>query len=442
MNKHATVVGAGLAGCEAAYQLAKRGIAVTLYEMKPQKMTPAHHSEDFAELVCSNSLRGASLANAVGLLKEEMRRLDSIIMQAADATKVPAGGALAVDRKAFSEQVTKAIRSHPLITVVEEELTALPDEENIIIATGPLTSDALSESIRNYFGKEYLSFFDAAAPIVTFESIDMSKAFFASRYNKGTPDYINCPMTKEEYLAFYHALKEAECADLHDFDHQVFEGCMPIEEMAHRGEDTMRYGPLKPVGLVDDRTGLRSYGVVQLRKDNAAGTLYNIVGFQTHLKFPEQKRVFSMIPGLENADFVRYGVMHRNTYLNSPALLNADFSVVGNDRLYFAGQMTGVEGYVESASSGLMAGLSLAAKLLDLPFPTFTNLNAIGALGQYISTANDQNFQPMNINFGIIAPLEQRIKVKADRYMAISRRSLDALEKIIGESPLLKGEHL
>ena len=440
MNKIAIVIGAGLAGCEAAYQLAKRGIEVTLYEMKPQKMTPAHHSEDFAELVCSNSLRGASLTNAVGLLKEEMRRLDSVIMQAADATAVPAGGALAVDRKAFSKRVTEIIRSHPLIRVEEKELTEIPDEDGVIVATGPLTSDALSASIRKYFGEEYLSFFDAAAPIVTYESIDMDKAFFASRYNKGTPDYINCPMTKEEYLAFYHALQEAECAELHDFDHRVFEGCMPIEEMAQRGEDTMRYGPLKPVGLVDDRTGLRSYGVVQLRKDDAAGTLYNIVGFQTHLKFGEQKRVFSMIPGLENAEFVRYGVMHRNTYLNSPALLNADFSVRKREGLYFAGQMTGVEGYVESASSGLMAGLSLAARLLEKPFPAFSNLHAIGALGQYISTASEKNFQPMNINFGIIASLEERIRSKADRYMAISQRSLDALDQIIGKSPLLKGE--
>ncbi|MBQ7096103.1 MAG: methylenetetrahydrofolate--tRNA-(uracil(54)-C(5))-methyltransferase (FADH(2)-oxidizing) TrmFO [Clostridia bacterium] len=440
MNKKATVVGAGLAGCEAAYQLAKRGIEVTLYEMKPQKMSPAHHSENFAELVCSNSLRGASLSNAVGLLKEEMRRLDSIIMQAADATQVPAGGALAVDREAFSKNITDAISAHPLITVVQKEITSLPEDENVIIATGPLTSDALSESIHSYFGKEYLSFFDAAAPIVTYESINMDKAFFASRYNKGTPDYINCPMTKEEYLAFYHALRAAECAELHDFDHQVFEGCMPIEEMARRGEDTMRYGPLKPVGLVDDRTGLKSYGVVQLRKDNAAGSLYNIVGFQTHLKFPEQKRVFSMIPGLENADFVRYGVMHRNTYLHSPSLLHADFSVKGKETLYFAGQMTGVEGYVESASSGLMAGLSLAAKILELSLPRFSNIHAIGAMGQYISTPND-HFQPMNINFGIIAPLEQRIRVKQERYMAISRRSLDALDKIIGESQLLKGEN-
>lgn len=440
MNKKAIIVGAGLAGCEAAWQLAKRGIEVSLYEMKPHKMTPAHHSEDFAELVCSNSLRGASLANAVGLLKEEMRRLESIIMKAADATSVPAGGALAVDRKAFSEMVTKMIRTHPMIHIIEEELTEIPDDDAVIIATGPLTSDALSQSIRQFFGEEYLSFFDAAAPIITYESIDMNKAFFASRYNKGTPDYINCPMTKEEYLAFYHALCEAECAELHDFDHQVFEGCMPIEEMARRGEDTMRYGPLKPVGLVDDRTGAKSYGVVQLRKDNAAGSLYNIVGFQTHLKFSEQKRVFSMIPGLEKAEFVRYGVMHRNTYLNSPALLDKDFSVKKKDGLYFAGQMTGVEGYVESAASGLLAGLSLAAKLSDQSLPIFSNIHAIGALGQYISTASEKNFQPMNINFGIIAPLEERIRVKADRYMAISQRSLDALDHIIGKSPLLKGE--
>ncbi len=442
MNKKAIVIGAGLAGCEAAYQLASREISVTLYEMKPKRFTPAHHNPDFAELVCSNSLRGAGLANAVGLLKEEMRRLGSVIMQAADATQVPAGGALAVDRAAFSAEVTRIIRNHPLITVVEEEITAIPEDENVIIATGPLTSEPLSAAIRDYFGKDHLSFFDAAAPIVTFESIDMSKAFFGSRYNKGTPDYINCPMNREQYLAFYNALKEAECAELHDFDHQVFEGCMPIEEMAHRGEDTMRYGPLKPVGLVDDRTGERSYGVVQLRKDNAAGTLYNIVGFQTHLKFPEQKRVFSMIPGLENAEFVRYGVMHRNTYLNAPLILERDFRVRGKESLYFAGQMTGVEGYVESASSGLMAGLSLAAKILEIPLPHFPDRTAIGALGQYISTASPDHFQPMNINFGIIASLDQRIRLKAERYTAISQRSLALIEEIKANSNLFKGDEL
>lgn len=442
MNKKAIVVGAGLAGCEAAYQLASRGIPVTLYEMKPKRFTPAHHNPDFAELVCSNSLRGAGLANAVGLLKEEMRRLGSVIMEAADATQVPAGGALAVDRSAFSAEVTKIIRNHPLITVVEEEITAIPEDENVIVATGPLTSEPLSAAIRNYFGKDHLSFFDAAAPIVTFESIDMSKAFFGSRYNKGTPDYINCPMNREQYLDFYNALKDAECAELHDFDHQVFEGCMPIEEMAHRGEDTMRYGPLKPVGLVDDRTGERSYGVVQLRKDNAAGTLYNIVGFQTHLKFPEQKRVFSMIPGLENAEFVRYGVMHRNTYLNAPLILERDFRVRGKGSLYFAGQMTGVEGYVESASSGLMAGLSLAAKILEIPRPYFPDLTAIGALGQYISTASPDHFQPMNINFGIIASLDQRVRLKAERYTAISQRSLALIEEIKANSNLFKGDEL
>ncbi len=430
MNKQAIVVGAGLAGCEAAYQLAKRGISVTLYEMKPSQFTPAHHSVNFAELVCSNSLRGAGLTNAVGLLKEEMRRLDSLIMQAADKNQVPAGGALAVDRNAFSAAVTAVIREHPLINVVEKEIAEIPAEENVIIATGPLTSEPLSKAIGEFIGEDYLSFFDAAAPIVTYDSIDMNKAFFASRYNKGTPDYINCPMTKEEYLAFYQALSTAECAELHDFDHQVFEGCMPIEEMARRGEDTMRYGPLKPVGLVDDRTGARSYGVVQLRKDDAAGSLYNIVGFQTHLKFPEQKRVFSMIPGLENAEFVRYGVMHRNTYLNAPRLLNQDFSFRKKGTLYFAGQMTGVEGYVESASSGLMAGLSLAAKILGEPPIFFSDKTAIGALGQYISSGTGENFQPMNINFGIIASLEERIRNKADRYMAISRRSLEIIDEI------------
>ena len=442
MNKNAIVIGAGLAGCEAAYQLASRGISVTLYEMKPHQFSPAHHSPNFAELVCSNSLRGAGLANAVGLLKEEMRRLNSVIMKAADATRVPAGGALAVDREAFSAKVTDLIRSHPLIQVVEREITEIPANENLIIATGPLTSEAFSESISKFIGKDYLSFFDAAAPIVTFESIDMSKAFFASRYNKGTPDYINCPMTQEEYLAFYEALKNAECAEIHDFDHQVFEGCMPIEEMARRGEDTMRYGPLKPVGLVDDRTGKRSYGVVQLRKDNAAGTLYNIVGFQTHLKFPEQKRVFSMIPGLENAEFMRYGVMHRNTYLNSPTLLNRDFSMKSNESIYFAGQITGVEGYVESAASGLMAGLSLSAKILGVDLPYFSDLTAIGALGQYISTAVADSFQPMNVNFGIIASLDQRIRIKAERYTAISNRSLEVIENIKKNSTLFKGENI
>lgn len=442
MNKNAIVIGAGLAGCEAAYQLASRGISVTLYEMKPHQFSPAHHSPNFAELVCSNSLRGAGLTNAVGLLKEEMRRLDSVIMKAADATSVPAGGALAVDREAFSAKVTELIRSHPLIRVVEQEITEIPTDENLIIATGPLTSEAFSKSIAKFIGKEYLSFFDAAAPIVTFESIDMSKAFFGSRYNKGTPDYINCPMNQEEYLAFYNALKNAECAEIHDFDHQVFEGCMPIEEMARRGEDTMRYGPLKPVGLVDDRTGKRSYGVVQLRKDNAAGTLYNIVGFQTHLKFPEQKRVFSMIPGLENAEFMRYGVMHRNTYLNSPTLLNRDFSMRDHKSIYFAGQITGVEGYVESAASGLMAGLSLSAKILGMDLPYFSDQTAIGALGQYISTAVADSFQPMNINFGIIASLDQRIRIKAERYTAISNRSLNAIEEIKNNSTLFKGEKI
>ena len=394
MNRQAIVIGAGLAGCEAAYQLAERGIAVTLYEMKPQRMSPAHHMPCFAELVCSNSLRGAALTNAVGLLKEEMRRLGSLVMQAADMTQIPAGGALAVDRAAFSKAITDRIRAHPLISVIEQEITAIPNDEHLIIATGPLTAEALSQSIRRYFGKEYLSFFDAAAPIVTFESIDKNKAFFASRYNKGTPDYINCPMTQEQYHAFYEALIHAECAQLHDFDHQVFEGCMPIEEMARRGKDTMRFGPLKPVGLVDDRTGARSYGVV-----------------------------------------------HRNTYLNAPALLNRDYSVRGKNTFYFAGQITGVEGYVESAASGLVAGLSLAAKLLDQAPLLFPDQTAIGALGQYISAGNPASFQPMNINFGIIAPLDVRIRSKAERYLAVSNRSLALLDKIIGESNLFKGEN-
>ena len=430
MSKKAVVVGAGLAGCEAAYQLASRGIPVTLYEMKPRRFTPAHHNPDFAELVCSNSLRGAGLANAVGLLKEEMRQLGSVIMQAADATQVPAGGALAVDRAAFSAEVTRIIRNHPLITVVEEEITAVPEVENVIIATGPLTSEPLSAAIRDYFGKDHLSFFDAAAPIVTFESIDMSKAFFGSRYNKGTPDYINCPMNREQYLAFYNALKEAECAELHDFDHQVFEGCMPIEEMAHRGEDTMRYGPLKPVGLVDDRTGAKSYGVVQLRKDNAAGTLYNIVGFQTHLKFSEQKRVFSMIPALRNAEYVRYGVMHRNTYIDSPRLLDRYYRVRGNERITFAGQITGVEGYVEPTASGFVAGVELAHRLSGKTPLDFPRETALGALACYVSNESVVDFQPMNINFGIMPPLGYKVKGKRNKNAELSRRSLELLEPL------------
>jgi len=432
MNK-ATVIGAGLAGCEAAWQLAKRGIQVDLYEMKPEKKTPAHSYDGFAELVCSNSLRADGLANAVGLLKEEMRRLDSLIIACADKTRVPAGGALAVDRTKFSDAVTEVIKNHPNINIIAEEVTEIPDCENVIIASGPLTSDALSENIGKFFGKEYLHFFDAAAPIVTFDSINMDVAFFASRYDKGTPDYINCPMTKEQYEVFYNALINAECAKLHEFDNNVFEGCIPIEVMAKRGEQTMLFGPLKPVGLIDSRTGSRSYAVVQLRKDNTDGTLYNIVGFQTHLKFPEQKRVFSLIPGLENAEFVRYGVMHRNTFINSPLTMTKYYHSKKREDLYFAGQMTGVEGYVESASSGLVAGINLARRINGKEQIDFTKFTAIGALSNYITEGGCGNFQPMNVNFGIIESLDRRIKSKQERYTAISERALEKLESIIGD---------
>lgn len=428
-----TVIGAGLAGCEAAWQAANAEVEVTLYEMKPQKYTPAHHSPDFAELICSNSLRADRLENAVGLLKEEMRRLNSVIIQSADETRVPAGGALAVDREGFARRVTEKIRSHPLIKVVEGEMTELPDEGLCVVATGPLTSEAMSEQIRLKCGAEYLHFFDAAAPIVEFESIDLSKAFFAARYGRGGDDYINCPMNKEEYDAFYDALVSAETAELKEFDKQelkVFEGCMPVEVMAARGRDTLRFGPLKPVGLPDPRSGKTPWAVVQLRRDDAAGSLYNIVGFQTHLKFPEQKRVFSMIPGLENARFARYGVMHRNTFLQSPGLLDEYYRLISEPRLFFAGQMTGVEGYVESASSGLAAGINCARMALGLEPVDFTPYTATGALAHYISTPN-KHFQPMNVSFGLIPPLERRIRDKAEKNAAISERALIRLDEII-----------
>ena len=428
------VIGAGLAGCEAAWQLATRGIPVELYEMKPQKTTPAHHSADFAELVCSNSLRSDQLENAVGLLKEELRRMDSLIMACADAHRVPAGGALAVDRYGFSAAVTQRIRSHPNITVIEGEVTQIPAEGQVIIASGPLTSDALSEDIARLFpDSEYLHFFDAAAPIVTFESIDMSKAWFASRYDRGTPDYINCPMSKEEYDRFWTELTQAKEAQLHEFDDgSVFEGCMPVEVMARRGRDTLCYGPLKPVGLPDPRTGKEPFAVVQLRKDNAEGSIFNIVGFQTHLTFPEQKRVFSMIPGLENAEFVRYGVMHRNTYLHSPGLLNHYYQVIDNPRLSFAGQMTGVEGYVESTASGLVASVELAHRMLGLSPVDFPRETALGALAHYISDTTVVNFQPMNVNFGIIPPLGYKVKGKRNKNAELSRRALKTLEETMG----------
>ena len=425
------VIGAGLAGCEAAWQLANRDIDVRLYEMKPKKMTPAHHSPDFAELVCSNSLRGDRLENAVGLLKEELRRLDSLILTCAEATRVEAGGCLAVDRGGFSQMVTEKIRSNPRITVVEEEVTQVP-EGPVIIATGPLTSDDLSQAIGEYFGETgYLHFFDAAAPLVTAESIDMELAWWQSRYDRGTPDYVNCAMNKEEYEAFWQALTTAQEAEVHGFeDKNVFEGCMPVEVMARRGIDTLRYGPLKPVGLIDPRTGKEPYAVVQLRQDNATGSVFNLVGFQTHLKFGEQKRVFSMIPALKNAEYVRYGVMHQNTFLQSPKLLDRFYADRRNPLVAFAGQMTGVEGYVESTASGYLAAVAMAAKVQGRPLPEFPKTTAIGALGQYISDESVENFQPMNINFSIIAPLEQRIRKKAEKNLAISNRALDVIQAL------------
>ena len=425
------VIGAGLAGCEAAWQLANRDIDVLLYEMKPKKMTPAHHSPDFAELVCSNSLRGDRLENAVGLLKEELRRLDSLILACAEATRVEAGGCLAVDRDGFAKMVTEKIRNHPKITVIEEEVTRIP-EGPVIIATGPLTSDALSRAIGDYFGETgYLHFFDAAAPLVTAESIDMNLAWWQSRYDRGTPDYVNCAMNREEYEAFWNALTTAEEAEVHGFeDKNVFEGCMPVEVMARRGFDTLRYGPLKPVGLTDPNTGKEPYAVVQLRQDNAAGSVFNLVGFQTHLKFGEQKRVFSMIPALHDAEYVRYGVMHQNTFLQSPKLLDRYYADRRNPMVAFAGQMTGVEGYVESTASGYLAAVAMAAKVQGRPLPEFPKTTAIGALGLYISDESVENFQPMNINFSIIAPLEQRIRKKAEKNLAISQRALSVIDSL------------
>jgi len=426
------VIGAGLAGSEAAWQLAQRGIPVELREMKPHKMTPAHHSPDFGELVCSNSLRSDQLENAVGLLKEELRRSGSLIMQCADETRVQAGGALAVDRHAFAAAITQKIRSHPMITVVEGEVTEIPEEGEVIIASGPLTSDALSEAIGKLFpDSKYLNFFDAAAPLVTFESVDMDSAYFASRYDRGTPDYINCPMTEEEYDAFWTELVSAQEAEVHGFeDAGVFEGCMPVEVMARRGKQTLCYGPLKPVGLKDPKTGKEPFAVVQLRRDNAQGSIYNIVGFQTHLKWPEQKRVFSMIPALKNAEFVRYGVMHRNTYLDSPRLLDRYYRVRGNERITFAGQITGVEGYVESTASGFVAAVELAHRLLGKPPVDYPRETALGALALYISDASVVQFQPMNINFGLIPQLGYRVKGKRNKNAEISKRALEALPRL------------
>lgn len=430
------VIGAGLAGCEAAWQLAENGIQVELFEMKPKKFSPAHKYNGFAELVCSNSLKAERIESAAGMLKEEMRKLGSLTMKAAAETKVSAGGALAVNREEFSDFITKRINSHPLIKVISEEITDIPSDGYVIIATGPLTSEPLAESIRKICG-EYLYFHDAAAPIVTFESLNKDLVFYASRYGKGEADYINCPMDKEEYLRFYNELVNAESAPLKEFEKEhiekfkVYEGCMPIEVLAKRGEDTMRFGPLKPVGLTDPRTGKRPYAVVQLRKENNEGTMYNLVGFQTNLKFPEQKRVFSLITGLENADFVRYGVMHRNTFINSPKLLNKQFRMRTNERIYFAGQITGVEGYIESAASGIYAGLSLARKLKGLPVFDLPRETMLGALSEYISDESVENFQPMGCNMGILPPLSEHIRDKKLRYEAIAKRGLEKLDELL-----------
>ncbi len=433
------VYGAGLAGCEAALAAASLGVDVKLYEMKPKKYSPAHKSPDFAELVCSNSLRSDSVTNAVGLLKEEMRRLGSEVMKAADASRVPAGSALAVDRNVFSRLITEKVRYNPHITVIEEEVNSVPEGEITVVATGPLTSDPMAEYIENTLGCSGLHFFDAAAPIVSAESVNYEKAFFASRYGKGDADYLNCPMDREEYTVFLEALRNARCAELHGFDKDaqaepnVFEGCMPIEVMAKRGDDTMRFGPLKPVGLEDPRyPGHEFYAVVQLRKENTDGSMFNIVGFQTHLAFPEQKRVFGMIPGLENAEFLRYGVMHRNTYLNSPGLLDRDYSMLSKPDVFFAGQMTGVEGYVESAGSGLVAGISAARRALGLEKMVFPEETMLGAMSAYVSRGGvTSEFTPMNANFGIIAPLEKRVKGgKQAKYAVYAERSLALCEEL------------
>lgn len=430
--KKVIIVGAGIAGSEAAWQVAQRGIKVDLYEMRPEKSTPAHKTEKFAELVCSNSLRGAGLENAVGLLKEEMRQLNSIIMESADINRVPAGGALAVDREGFSQYITDKVKNHPNVTVINKEIETIPQEDDAItiIASGPLTSEVLAKSIGELTGQDYFYFYDAAAPLISKESIDMSKAYRASRYGKGTADYINCPMDKEEYEKFWQELTTAELAPIKEFEKaKFFEGCMPVEEMARRGIDTLLYGPLKPVGLEDPKTGKRPYAVVQLRQDNAADSLYNIVGFQTHLKWPEQKRVFGLIPGLENAEFVRYGVMHRNTFINSPELLRPTLQYKDRDDLLFAGQMTGVEGYIESAASGLVAGVN-AAYLAKGENPViFPEQTAHGSMCKYITSAVAKHFQPMNANFGLMPPLEERIRDKKLKKQKIAERALEFLAK-------------
>ena len=425
------VIGAGLAGSEAAWQIAKRGINVRLYEMRPVKQTPAHHTDKFAELVCSNSLRANGLTNAVGVIKEEMRMLESVIMAAADNCSVPAGGALAVDRHEFAGYVTEKVKNHPLIEVINEEVTEIP-EGITVIATGPLTSESLAKKIQGLTGEEYLYFYDAAAPIIEKESINMDKVYLKSRYDKGEAAYLNCPMTKEEFDAFREALITAECAPLKEFEKEkYFEGCMPIEVMAARGEKTMTFGPMKPVGLEDPKTGKRPYAVVQLRQDDAAGTLYNLVGFQTHLKWPEQKRVFSMIPGLENLDIIRYGVMHRNTFINSPKVLNKTYQLRSNPNLFFAGQMTGVEGYVESAGSGLIAGINAARLALGEPLLHFPAETALGSMARYITEADSKNFQPMNVNFGIFPDLGERVKSKPERAERHANRALETIQNFI-----------
>ncbi|HIU64716.1 MAG TPA: methylenetetrahydrofolate--tRNA-(uracil(54)-C(5))-methyltransferase (FADH(2)-oxidizing) TrmFO [Candidatus Avacidaminococcus intestinavium] len=426
------VIGAGLAGSEAAWQLAQAKIPVILHEMKPLKKSSAHHSDNFAELVCSNSFRAANIENAVGLLKEELRQLNSLVIAAADKFSVPAGGALAVDREKFSSFITQQLSDHPLIKIVHEEVTDIMSLDGpIIIASGPLTSEALAENIKKIVNQEYLYFYDAAAPIVASDSLNLNTIFAASRYNKGDADYLNCPFTKEQYLLFWQELKNAETVQIKEFEKEVFfEACMPIEEMANRGEDTMRFGPMKPVGLTNPRTGEDYYAVVQLRRDNAVGSLYNIVGFQTHLTWGEQKRVFSLIPGLENAEFVRYGVMHRNTYINSPKLLGENFCLKELPHIHFAGQITGVEGYVESVASGLLAALSVVKKSLGCKEIIFPQETACGALAFYVQNAAADNFQPMNINYGIIKPLEVRVRKKKEKNLLIAEKSLKIINAI------------
>lgn len=429
-NLRVRVIGAGLAGCEATWQLVKRGISVVLHEMKPNRHSPAHEMDTFSELVCSNSLKADGITSASGLLKEEMHRLDSLIINTAYQTRVPAGTALAVDRHKFSKIITETLESHPLVEVVREEVTEIPNDLPVIIATGPLTSESLSQSIAKLIGEEHLFFYDAASPIVSFDSLNMDRVFRASRYNKGS-DYLNCPMTKDEYYAFYNELINADTAPIHGFEEKhVFEGCMPVESMARRGEKTLCFGPLKPVGLQDPRVAEKHYAVVQLRQEDDEGQLYNMVGFQTRLKFGEQKRVFSMIPGLKNAEFYRYGVMHRNTYIHSPKKLNLGYGMINNPNVYFAGQITGVEGYVESASSGLVAGVSLANRLLGKQDTVIDDTTAIGSLASYVSKYNGGKFQPMNINFGIIRPLDIKIKQKKERYAAIADRALACIDEI------------